>query len=748
MNTKSRYALRVSTIRSTRGGGCIFVGVPIDTTSGSVTDAKTFAVVVASRKALSGFALQIGVWLEVTGDSTESTKDFDGFRRKEIRVEAEEIRFLRPSGEHLIRFLADCEEFQGIGIAKARRLWETFGDSLYGILDGGISKPLLSVLTQDAAHSLVAAWGRIASSDTLRYLQANDFDLNVAKRIVTFFGKDAKEKLEEDPYRLLSFCASWSVTDRFAQEKLKVKRDDPRRLLAACEEALYRRFSDGHTCVPVLTLRRTVGTILESDNKDEWHSYIEQSLDSGKTNGAFSLTPDGLAQTIGASVMERIVANAIVSRITSPASPLMQPRAVTEAIVNFEQAEGFRLSPEQLQAVQTVAANKVACISGGAGVGKTTVLKAILAMLDKASVPVHLIALAGRAAKRMSDVTGHPASTIASYLKNVGPEVLANSVLVIDESSMVDLVSTAEIMKRLPESSRLVFVGDHAQLMPVGPGLVFHVLLSLEGVPKVELTTAKRFGDGIAKVANAVRAGNLPNLPSDTAAPVSFVPASTPAAIAEMVLDLYDHASGNTQILCAKKSGPDGTEALNSAIQAKVNPDGAPLMVFAPEFGQYAYTGLRLSDLVLCTRNIYELGLRNGSLGRIVEVEPQQEITNDVSSADSPLAWIVWDDGERRPLFNEILNDIELGYALTVHKAQGSQWQKVIVPISKSRNLDRSLIYTAITRAQTQVILIGDNNAAAKSVREPPSADRRCTGLGPLIYNALVASCEATTCSG
>lgn len=731
--TLDTIGLRVSSIRSVKKWGAIFVGSPIDTTTGLVTDAKAFVVVKAEQRALGGLAVQIGMWFEVQGCQTRTEKDFNGFRRTEIGIKAESIRFLRPSGEHLVRFLADCHEFAGIGIAKARRLWDTFGEELYGHLDRGETGPLLAVLTPESAKQLIDAWRHTADGDTIRFLQAKDFDLRVAKRVVSLFGKDTKRRIEEDPYRLLSFSASWRETDLFALQNLGISPDDPRRLQAACEEALYRHFAAGHTTSTSASLKKTMASLLQPSTGTVGQHVIEDSLRIGHSNGTFIVHEDGLIQTIGAAVMERTVAKAVTERIIYPAAPLLWPADIQRVISEFEQAERLTLSTEQRLAVETVAANRIACISGGAGVGKTTVLKAVLAVVEAAGLSSHLIALAGRAAKRMTEATGKPAVTIASFLRKTDTQTLENSILVIDEASMVDIISMAELTKLLPESCRLVFVGDEGQLMPVGPGLIFHALVAKDGIPKVKLATARRFGQAIASVANAVRAGQWPTVSDDATQAIAFIPEASPSAIAERIIELYSDSPEDTQIICAKKSGPDGTRALNAAIQARINPDGQPLKVFDGVHEQFAYSGLRLNDVVLCSRNIYEQDLRNGSLGRIVELVGQPEENGEKSA----IAWILWDDGVRRPAYEDLLDDIELGYAVTIHKAQGSQWSRVLIPISRARNLDRSMIYTAITRAQHHAILVGQPETMVTAVAEHPKSHWRSVGLGLTIERIL-----------
>jgi exodeoxyribonuclease V alpha subunit len=385
----------------------------------------------------------------------------------------------------------------------------------------------------------------------------------------------------------------------------------------------------------------------------------------------------------------------------------------------------------------------VLCVTGGAGVGKTTVLKAIYEVFGRAGLNVFQIALAGRAAQRMQEATGRPASTIASFLKRRDEiDLDAPSALVIDEASMVDIISMSRLCESLPSQVRIVLVGDPHQLAPVGPGLVLQSLLRVPPLPAVELKAAKRYGSEIAAAANAVRFGRWPLLTADDSAPVAFLPCR-PDRIAEAVLELVALEPVGTQVLCAIRNGPTGVAAINAACQARLTGGNAPVIIWNREFDCEEYSGFRLGDSVMCTRNRWAIGLQNGSLGTIVDVESIESVRSDDRGLESVIAWISWDDGQRRPLTIELLEDVELGFAVTVHKAQGSQWPRVIIPITASRNLDRSLLYTAFTRAQAQVILVGDERAARDAAIAPPRALDRNVALDLTLSRLLSSSAPA-----
>ena len=745
---KLEQTLRVTSIRSQNPkgfGGCIFTGKPIDD-KGNVQDTAAYYVVTTTGSVLGKALVQPGQWWQVSGEAAERLLDVNGYQVSEWQIDATRALLLRPSGEHIVSFMANNPAFEGIGYVKARKLWDTLGMRLYDALDDANVDVLAAVLTRERAMQVVSAWVQYGDSRTLQWLQAEGIDLEIGQKVLQFFGQETPEKLKEDPYRLLSFCASWRQVDAMAQRHFGMQPDDPRRLQGAIEEACYRVFASGHTMVLSAKLMNVLQSLLGSQTKTfRWRSLVPTALAQGLTNGSFVIGHHGV-QPLGALVMERQVAKAVSDRLTAKDTVLMSQAEVSDILAAYEATESIELNTEQRQAVHLASEKSFMLITGGAGVGKTTVLKALYKVYDQAGVEVVQLALAGRAAKRMQEATGRTASTIANFLRSA-KELHGPCVVVVDEASMVDIVTMHRLVELLDSKVRIVMAGDPEQLMPVGPGLVLHALIRVPAVPLVELKVIKRYGGDIAVAAVAIREGAWPSLSSDETGAIAFIrcsdgrTAAGTSLIAETVLDLYNLDSTNTQILSARKNGVDGVKTINSLCQSNATAGNKPMMVRSVQHEQMALTPFNLGDPVLCTRNMWDRGLQNGSLGLIVEVEdpPRLQSNEDSPDADHALAWVLWDDGVRRPVVEAMLDDLELGYAITVHKAQGSQWPRVIVPLTGHRLLDRTLVYTAVTRAQRQVILVGNEDAARTAVQELPRAKQREVALD-LILTGLMAS--------
>jgi exodeoxyribonuclease V alpha subunit len=336
----------------------------------------------------------------------------------------------------------------------------------------------------------------------------------------------------------------------------------------------------------------------------------------------------------------------------------------------------------------------------------------------------------------MQESTGLPARTIAAFLQDqeVKVEHLGqDDVVVIDEASMIDVISAYYLMRRIPDSVQIVLVGDPEQLPPVGPGLFLHVLADHPGVPKTTLKVVKRQAEdsGIVAVSSAIREQRVPYFCHQD---IDFHSCGN-SVLNARAADAYFALGGtgedfSTIVVCPTKSGAGSTAEINAQVISRLNPS-------RPRVRTLSITGegvevvdltinfvpVRLGDLVLIKKNDYTLDVRNGSLGRITRVSEDDPEDND------SIACFIEVDGRDVEFPVGKLDIIDHGYAITVHKAQGSQAQTIIFPVRKSRLLDKSLVYTAITRAQSRCDILGDYEAFEVAVTSPSKATDRLVGL-------------------
>lgn len=415
-------------------------------------------------------------------------------------------------------------------------------------------------------------------------------------------------------------------------------------------------------------------------------------------------------------------------------------------IADFEQSEhehlklnAFALNEAQRAAVKTSLKSRFSIITGGAGVGKTTVLKALYKALDTTGRPRFQMALSGRATARMIEATGEEARTIASFLRRIGANEMGPApIIVIDEASMLDLVTFYRLVQKLPSESQVILVGDPYQLPPIGAGLILHVLCGMEGVPTTELVEVKRQArdSAIPLASRQIRDGQCPRFSSDERDEVVFLPCSDDQII-PTVLRLYEQDSENTQILSATRSCRfTGVDALNRICHVEYGDHTRQLLAENQETGEIEATGLSVGDLVMYTANDWIRNLQNGSLGQLNEIFDAPRSV-DMGDEEKPFICkalgMASFDGVRHYILDTDIDSLELAYSITVHKAQGSQFRRVIIPVRKSRILDRTFVYTAATRAQLQVVFVGDLDAVEKAIALPPKAFSRQVGLRALL---------------
>lgn len=683
-----------SILGTTRRGGAVFSGLTPDDHTVRVVAAPD----VLSRR-------------PVPGEAWAVTGRFEDHYRYGRQLVAQSCQYQVPTGRLLIRYLADSVRFKGLGETKAMALWDKFGDRLGEILSSGAMEALESILAKPMAERLVEAWQEAkVEGELMTYLDAHGFDYRLATKLQRVWGDTARRMLDRNPYYLLAFT-SWNKVDA-AAGKLGLAPDDERRLVGAVESALYDRLQNTHTRTSRTELLTSVAHKLQGPDPS---NAIELALLEGAATGG----PTTGYQPIGAAALECGIANRIRRMLNgeTPEQDTLFTSDLNECwadrlIEEVERNQGFALNDEQRLAAKLPFEQSFCLMTGGAGVGKTTVLRVVIRLAEKRNLKVFQMALAGRAAKRMSEATGHPATTIAKFLIEAKAERLgisADSLLVIDEASMLDLPMLYRILRHLPDGARVLLVGDPAQLAPIGFGLVFHRLVGNPRVPQVHLVKVHRQAEstGIPAAAKAVRVHTLPSfVPYGGHHPgVSFIQCEEAGVLAALDGVVAHWKGEDWQVLAGTKRGVAGINAINLH-----NHLSAPGALYA----EYLVPGEPVIHLV----NDYERGLMNGTLGRVASVEE-----------DGRTYLLEFEGHMHRFDSTEIHERVDHAYAISIHKAQGSQFDRVAVVITKSRLLDHALIYTALTRGVKQVVFIGNRAAFDEAVHSQPNSMRREVGF-------------------
>jgi exodeoxyribonuclease V alpha subunit len=556
----------------------------------------------------------------------------------------------------------------------------------------------------------------------------------LASGVADALGPDAARRLRDDPWALVSLHGvTLGDADRLAIAILKgADRQDGRRGRAIVALTLRTATRDGHTVLPA----DLVVSALQAEGIADPAAAIVAAVESGEVleheppdpEGAGGETdtaePDPALRSLSLArygMAEELVAEAI-ARLSATAERIADPASVRSVAKGLDKA--------QQAAVAQVLGSGVSLLTGGPGTGKSRTVAAIVKLLRAKGSDIALAAPTGRAAKRLEELTDHPATTVHRLLGAQGMTggfarneewPLDADVIVVDEASMLDVELTAALLEACPDGTHLLLVGDPAQLPSIGPGHVLGDLIDSGAVPFTELTTLYRQAEGgaIARLATAVRGGELPPVDSPDRE-VVVVPATGSAEAARRVVQLVTDSipralgidPGGVQVVTPVHRGPAGTIELNKALKAQLNP------------GEGTVFGFDVGDRVVATANHLDLeptGFANGEVG-VVTGTGEGSLNVDFSSGPVTVT-------------GNALPDLRHGWAITVHRAQGSEWPGVVVvlPPEAGGMLSRPLVYTALTRAQSHLSIVHASGAAlARAVREVDVRPRR-TRLASLL---------------
>lgn len=571
-NNKSRAVfqglLRLTTVRF-RSEKAVICGAVLLDDDGEVYPSPRAYSVKFSDSVQSADPRPGQTWL-VTGIQSIKTYTRGHHEITEIQVTAKSAELKRPSGEHIVQLMARSNDFPGIGEVTARKLWGAFGEELYDALDEADETALSDVIGPNLASVVLDGWKLFAASDALAWLHRSGIEPRISRSLLEAYGSELKAKLEEDPYRTLVFGMSWAAADHLAINTFGLRPDDPRRLSAAVESRLYAALEEGHTALAKSEVLRQVALLLGQD-------MARAAVASAMSTDVVIAVGSDLLSSPGMEVVEHQIAEYMHDALHE--TPLCSAAVVVAVLQHYEMntaashGEPFGLNDAQRKAVAAVAEHGALLITGGAGVGKTTVLRAIVALLDHVKFKYRIMTVSGRAARRATQATGQPASTIAGYLRAVeaghsGDARGSPFALIVDEASMLDVLMAWRIIKSLPTGCRIILIGDPGQLPPVGPGLTLHAMIGTT-IPTVELIQSRRFGGEIAAFSREIRDGNMPTLPDSKVEPVSIM--ALPAhAVVDHLVDLYLQDPERTQILAFTREGEVSCQAINHAVQRRL----------------------------------------------------------------------------------------------------------------------------------------------------------------------------------
>ncbi len=685
-----------------------------------VNETSGYAVAVIERTGDDGARQRITVvgnldGLEI-GSGLRLTGHFERHPRYGEQFRVEDFETVRPAGVNALeRYLAS--EIKGVGPALARRIVERFGEELPAVLDHTPERMHeVRGLPRAVAQRIALAWRDASGLRELTvFLRGHGVAAAHARRIHQQYGRESLQAVRDDPYLLARTIPGigFRTADVIA-EKLGIPRNSIQRARAAIIHLLERMAEEGHVFAPFEYLELQFTSGLELDQE-----MARRAVDELAADGEIVAAKVGDGEAI---YLKRLydAETVVVERIQMlVAGRAMSPAAAEKAMAAAEKAGGVTLSDEQNRALKTALRAKVAVITGGPGTGKTTLLRALLNVLDAAGLKPTLAAPTGRAARRLAEASGREAKTIhrlLEYSPDTGDFLrsekfpLRTNFLVIDEASMMDLELAANVTRALMPSAGLLLVGDRDQLPSVGPGSVLRDVIASGLVPVAELREVHRQARASLIVANAHRInhGEMPDTANGAEGDFFFFERNSPddvvATIKQLVGTRLVGRFGITdpreiQVLTPMNRGPLGAQALNRELQELLNPRGRELRAGDRRF--------REGDRVIQLRNNYDKLIFNGAIGRVAAIDTERGRVG-----------VNFDEGHAEYDLAE-LDEVGLAYAISIHKSQGSQYPAVIVPIHQSHflMLRRNLLYTAIARAERVCVLIGTRSALKQAVR-------------------------------
>ena len=629
---------------------------------------------------------------------------------------------------------------KGIGPKFAARIVRAFGAETLNVIeedpDALLRVPGIGKLR---VERIKKSWDEQKEiKNIMLFLQGHDVSTTHATKIYKTYGSDSIRVVKENPYRLADDI--WGIGFRTADtiaEKLGVEKETAVRLRSGLLYTLNRLSDEGHcyarrdqllkTGAELLAVEESVlpAVLDEMVRQDDVKTEMIDGEDSAPGETAVYLPPFWFAETGTAKRLKQI--------FSSPASVKVKPQGLEERI---RRVTGLNYDPAQMDAIRCAAGSKILILTGGPGTGKTTTTLGILTAFRQAGAKILLAAPTGRAAKRLSETTGMEARTIHRLLEFKPPEgcqkneqnPLEGDVLILDECSMIDIMLMYSLLKAVPDSMTLIFVGDVDQLPSVGAGNVLRDLIDAGVFPVVRLTKIFRQAAASRIITNAhrINRGRMPDLSNGKQSDFFFLEEEDPETAAQEIVRLVKerlpraYGTRDIQVLTPMQRGAVGAANLNQVLQAALNAEAAGL--------RRGGTDYRLHDKVMQIRNNYDKEVFNGDIGTVCRVNTEdRELTVSFDGRE-----VLYDVTE--------LDELVLAYAATVHKSQGSEYPIVVMPVLMTHYvmLQRNLVYTGVTRAKKLMVMIGSTKALALAVRNV-TVTRRNTMLKERLKNPASA---------
>lgn len=633
---------------------------------------------------------------------------------------------------------------RGIGNVYAGRIVEKFGADTLNVID---SNPALlseiAGLGKKRIDTIKSCWAEQKSiRDVMVFLQTYGVSPSYAQKIYKRYGDLSIKKVKENPFNLAKdiFGIGFKTADRIA-EKMGIAKDSPTRIDSGMEFVLSQLSNEGHVCYPKEEFLEKAESILEV-SRSLCQERIEVLIEEG-TLEAFDLMQGSHLKTciwLKLFFMAEVgIANEIKRLKETPSN--IRKIDTLKALEWVQEKLQINLALNQQEAVSSCLNDKLHIITGGPGTGKSTITNAILTVTEKLTPNMILAAPTGRAAKRMSEITGKKASTIHSLLeydfksggfKKNRQSPLECDLLIVDEASMIDTLLMYHLLKAIPNNCRTIFVGDINQLPSVGPGNVLKDIIQSKTLPVTMLNEIFRQAEGSHIVTNAhrINKGIIPDTRNYSGSDFYFVEALTPEDVLNNIVSLVSDrlprkysfdVINDIQVLAPMKRGIVGTENLNVTLQNLFYPDGIPLYRSGRKF--------MVGDKVMQIRNNYKKGVFNGDIGRVKEIqESNQQLIVQIDDTD-----VYYE-------FSEI-DELILAYAVSIHKFQGSECPCVVIPVHTThfKLLFRNLLYTGVTRGKKLVVLVGTKKALAIAVKNDEVLNRY-TGLKQALIGTIYSS--------